>query len=102
MLKRLTVDTGVQIRDTAIQRLQRAVPLGSPLNPSDVEYGATVVYQTGTAWAVGLSLQHSSRFRRDTRSTLDARYISTHYMSSEAMWSTVAGDGYCGYETLRR
>jgi hypothetical protein len=88
--------------DTFINRLRSIVPQDNNLCPSDVEEGATVVFQTGNAWAVGLSTQHRKRIQRGTRLILDEKYISTHHMNSETVWSPVAGDGYCGYATLKQ
>jgi hypothetical protein len=85
-----------------MQRLQDIGPPADPLTPSDVEDGATVVYPLGAAWAVGLSTQFRRRIRHGTRLKLDPQYVSTHFRNSEATWATVAGDGYCGYETLRQ
>jgi hypothetical protein len=51
---------------------------------------------------VGLSTQFRRRIRQGTRLILDKKYVSTHYRSSEAIWATVAGDGYCGYATIRQ
>jgi hypothetical protein len=88
--------------NTVLERLHDAGTQGDTLTPSDVEEGATVVYQSGTAWTVGFSAQFKRRIRQGSRLILDKRYVSTHYRSSEAIWATVAGNGYCRYATLRQ
>jgi hypothetical protein len=67
---------------------------------TDVKKGAVVVYQPGNHWAIEIARQHKRRLRHGLRLVVDPTYVSTHYRSTHLIWANVAGDGYCGYETL--
>jgi hypothetical protein len=86
----------------ALTFAQDFLPHLHPPLPMEVEPGALVVHREGTSWAIALSQQHRQCLRRDCRTWLDDTLVSVHCLIPDQMWSSIAGDGYCGYAALWR